>query len=65
VAVSGTGAESERERENHTDDIAPAPLTSGGAATPCDWTDRSLCGEVNALRDKRAENESLICVLCV
>jgi hypothetical protein len=44
---------------------APAPLASGGAASPSDWTDRSLCGEANAPRDDRAEKESLICVLCV
>jgi hypothetical protein len=44
---------------------APTPLASGGAASPSDWTDRSLYGEADAPRDERAEKESLICVLCV
>jgi hypothetical protein len=44
---------------------ALAPLASGGAASPSDWTDRSLCDEADAPRDERAEKESLICILCV
>jgi hypothetical protein len=42
-----------------------ALLGSSGAASPSDWTDRSLCGEADAQRDERAEKESLICVMCV
>jgi hypothetical protein len=44
---------------------APGPLVSGGATSPSDWTEQSLCGEADTLRDERAEKESLICVLCV
>jgi hypothetical protein len=43
----------------------PAPQASGGAASPSDSTDRSLCGEADAPQDERTEKESLICVLCV
>jgi hypothetical protein len=43
----------------------PAPQASGGAASPSDSTDRSLCGEADAPQDKRAGKESLICELCV
>jgi hypothetical protein len=44
---------------------APAPLASGGAASPNDWTDRSRCSEADAPQDERVEKESLIFVLCV
>jgi hypothetical protein len=43
----------------------PTPQASGGAASPSDSTDRSLCGEAVAPQDERAEKESLIYVMCV
>jgi hypothetical protein len=32
---------------------APAPHAGGGAASPCDWTDRPRDGEADAPRDER------------
>jgi hypothetical protein len=36
------------------------PQAGGGAASPSDSTDRSLCGEEDAPQDERARKESLI-----
>jgi hypothetical protein len=45
-------------------DDVPAPQAGGGAASPSDSADRSLCGEADASQDERVGKESLICMLC-
>jgi hypothetical protein len=42
----------------------PAPQADGGAASPSDSTDQSLCGEADAPQDERAEKDSLTYAQC-
>jgi hypothetical protein len=40
------------------------PQASGGAASPSDSTDQSLCGEAGAPQDERVRRESLTYEQC-